>query len=167
MCENVVDNLRSKFRMGEESLFDPFDVRGNEGLIGLVKDPLTRQHMVNMAQQGWSAIEEASAEEETPSQQAARIIAKKNFGAVIGRETTTFFDPSLKEEMFKDSNVLQVLVPPTTYAGKCIQRMVDATKSSILDCPMPLPNIIPVKHINSHELEFLACSQSLVCWSCC
>ena len=86
LCENVVDNLRSKFRMGEESLFDPFDVRGNEGLIGLVKDPLTRQHMVNMAQQGWSAIEEASAEEETPSQQAARIIAKKNFGAVIGRK---------------------------------------------------------------------------------
>ena len=84
--------------MGKESLFDPFNVRDNAGLGDLVRDPRTRKHMENLAQKGWSPIEDGAAEEETESQKGARIIAKKNFGAIIARQTTTFFDKALDKE---------------------------------------------------------------------
>ncbi|CAE7810514.1 unnamed protein product [Symbiodinium microadriaticum] len=101
--------------MGQERLFDPFDVRGNAGLGDLVGDSRTREHMENLAEKGWSPIQDGSAEGETESQAGARIIAKKNFGAIIDRQSTGFFDEALKEEMFGDPNVVRVLLPPTTY----------------------------------------------------
>ena len=88
--------------------------------------------MENLAEKGWSPIEEGAAKEETESQEGARIIAKKNFGAIIESATTTFFKEALVEDMFRDTAVLRVLVPPTTYARKCIQRMVDTVKPSKL-----------------------------------
>ena len=125
LCHQAVDKLRQQFELGQERLFDPFKVRGNAGLGDLVRDPLTRKHMENLAQKGWSPIEDGAAEEETESQKGARIIAKKNFGAIIESQTATFFDEALKEDMFRDPDTVQVLIPPTTYARKCIQRMVD------------------------------------------
>ena len=132
LCHQAVDKLLEQFEFGQQRLFDPFNVRSNAGLGDLVGDPLTRTHMENLAQKGWSPIEEGNAEEETESQKAARIIAKKNFGAIIERHTTTFFDEAVKEDMFRDTAVLRVLLPPTTYARKCIQRMVDTAKPSNL-----------------------------------
>ena len=122
-----------QFELGKESLFDPFNVRDNAGLGDLVRDPRTRKHMENLAQKGWSQVEGGAAEAETESQKGARIIAKKNFGAIIARQTTTFFDEALKEDMFRDPDAVRVLIPPTTYARKCIQRMVDTVKPSNLD----------------------------------
>ena len=58
-------------------------------------DPLTWKHMVNLAEKGWSAIEDGTATEETESQRGARVIAKRNFGAIIEREAPTFLDPAL------------------------------------------------------------------------
>ena len=133
LCHQAVDKLRQQFELGQERLFDPFKVRGNAGLGDLVRDPLTRKHMENLAQKGWSPIEDGAAEEETESQKGARIIAKKNFGAIIESQTATFFDEALKEDMFRDPDTVQVLIPPTTYARKCIQRMVDTVKPSNLD----------------------------------
>ena len=133
LCHQAVDKLREQFELGQERLFDPFNVRDNAGLGDLVRDPLTRKHMENLAQKGWSPIEDGAAEEETESQKGARIIAKKNFGAIIARQTTTFFDEALKEDMFRDPAAVRVLIPPTTYARKCIQRMVDTAKPSNLD----------------------------------
>ena len=89
--------------------------------------------MENLAQKGWSQVEGGAVEAETESQKGARIIAKKNFGAIIERQTTTFFDEALKEDMFRDPDAARVLIPPTTYARKCIQRMVDTVKPSNLD----------------------------------
>ena len=114
-------------------LFDPLNVRGNAGLGDLVGDPLTRKHMESLAEKGWSPVEGGAAEEETESQKDARIIAKKNFGAIIERQTETFFDEALKEDMFRDPDAESVLIPPTTYARKCIQRKVDTAKPSNLD----------------------------------
>ena len=102
------------------------------GLDDLIGDPLTRKHMENLAQKGWSQVEGGAVEAETESQKGARIIAK-NFGAIIARQTTTFFDEALKEDMFRDPDAVRVLIPPTTYARKCIQRMVDTVKPSNLD----------------------------------
>lgn len=133
LCHQAVDKLHEQFELGQEMLFDPFNVRDNAGLDDLVGDPLTRKHMENLAQAGWSPIEGGAAEEETESQKGARIIAKKNFGAIISRQTKTFFDKALKEDMFRDPATVQVLIPPTTYARKCIQRMVDAARPSNLD----------------------------------
>ena len=73
-------------------------------------DPLTRKHMENLAQKGWSPIEDGDAEGETESQKGARIIAKKIFGAIIARQTTTFFDKALKEDMFRDPAAVRVLI---------------------------------------------------------
>ena len=115
--------------MALEELFEPLDVRGNAGLGDLVGGSLTRQHMVNLADKGWSPIQDGSPEEETESQAAARIIAK-NFGAIINKKTTTFLEPALKEEMFRDPYVQRVLIPPTTYARKSIQSMVKTMKPS-------------------------------------
>ena len=103
------------------------------GIDDLIGDPLTRKHMENLAQKGWSQVEGGAAEAETESQKGARIIAKKNFGDIIERQTTTFFDKALKEDMFRDPDAVRVLIPPTTYARKCIQRMVDTVKPSNLD----------------------------------
>ena len=89
--------------------------------------------MEKLAQKGWSQVEGGAAEAKTESQKGARIIAKKNFGAIIARQTTTFFDEALKEDMFRDPGAVRVLIPPTTYARKCIQRMVDTVKPSNLD----------------------------------
>ena len=89
--------------------------------------------MENLAQKGWSQVEGGAAEAETESQKGARIIAKKNFGVIIERQTTTFFDEALEEDMFRDPDAVRVLIPPTTYARKCIQRMVDTVKPSNLD----------------------------------
>ena len=133
LCHQAVDKLREQFELGQERLFDPFNVRDNAGLDDLIGDPLTRKHMENLAQKGWSPIEGGAAEAETESQKGARIIAKKNFGAIIARQTTTFFDEALKEDMFRDPAAVRVLIPPTTYARKCIQRMVDTAKPSNLD----------------------------------
>ena len=133
LCHQAVDKLREQFELGQERLFDPFNVRGNAGLDDLIGDPLTRKHMENLAQKGWSQVEGGAAEAETESQKGARIIAKKNFGAIIERQTTTFFDEALKEDMFRDPDAVRVLIPPTTYARKCIQRMVDTVKPSNLD----------------------------------
>ncbi|CAJ1421465.1 unnamed protein product [Effrenium voratum] len=128
LCHQAIDKLRQQFRMGEENLFHPFNVRGgNAWLGGLVGDPLTRKHMVNLAEKGWSAIEDGTATEETESQRGARVIAKRNFGAIIEREAPTFLDPALKAAMFRDR---RVLLSPTTYARKCIQRVVETMKSS-------------------------------------
>eukprot|EP00439_Symbiodinium_sp_Y106_P014062 s6100_g2.t1 len=144
-----------------------FPTNGNAGLGDLVGDSRTREHMENLAEKGWSPIQDGSAEGETESQEGARIIAKKNFGAIIDRQSTSFFDEALKEEMFGDPNVVRVriiakknfgaiidrqstsffdealkeemfgdpnvvrvLLPPTTYARKCTQRMVETMKSS-------------------------------------
>ena len=52
--------------------------------------------MENLAQKGWSQVEGGAAEAERESQKGARIIAKENFGAIIERQTTTFFDEALK-----------------------------------------------------------------------
>ena len=133
LCHQAVDKLREQFELGQERLFDPFNVRDNAGLDDLIGDPLTRKHMENLAQKGWSQVEGGAAEAETESQKGARIIAKKNFGAIIARQTTTFFDEDLKEDMFRDPDAVRVLIPPTTYARKCIQRMVDTVKPSNLD----------------------------------
>ena len=114
-------------------LFDPLNVRGHAGLGDLVGDPLTRKHMESLAEKGWSPVEGGAAEEETESQKDARIIAKKNFGAIIERQTETFFDEALKEDMFRDPDAEWVLIPPTTYARKYIQRKVDTAKPSNLD----------------------------------
>ena len=130
LCHQAVDKLREQFELGQERLFDPFNVRDNAGLDDLIGDPLTRKHMENLAQKGWSQVEGGAAEAETESQKGARIIAKKNFGAIIARQTTTFFDEALKEDMFRDPDAVRVLIPPTTYARKCIQRMVDTVKPS-------------------------------------
>eukprot|EP00435_Cladocopium_sp_Y103_P003569 s605_g1.t1 len=129
LCHQAVDKLLQQFELGQERLFDPFNVRDNSGLGDLVGDPLTRKHMENLAQKGWSSIEDGDAEEETESQKGARIIAKKNFGAIIARQTTTFFDEALKEDMFRDPDTVRVLIPPTTYARRCIQRMITAKPS--------------------------------------
>ena len=102
LCHQAVDKLREQFELGQERLFDPFNVRDNAGLDDLIGDPLTRKHMENLAQKGWSQVEGGAAEAETESQKGARIIAKKNFGAIIARQTTTFFDEALKEDMFRD-----------------------------------------------------------------
>ena len=64
--------------------------------------------MENLAQKGWSQVEGGAAEAETESQKGARIIAKKNFGAIIARQTTTFFDEALKEDMFRDPDAVRV-----------------------------------------------------------
>ena len=128
LCHQAVDKLREQFELGQERLFDPFNVRDNAGLDDLIGDPLTRKHVENLAQ-----VEGGAAEAETESQKGARIIAKKNFGAIIARQTTTFFDEALKEDMFRDPDAVRVLIPPTTYARKCIQRMVDTVKPSNLD----------------------------------
>ncbi|CAL1135730.1 unnamed protein product, partial [Cladocopium goreaui] len=133
LCHQAVDKLREQFELGQERLFDPFNVRDNAGLDDLVGDPLTRKHMEKLAQKGWSQVEGGAAEAKTESQKGARIIAKKNFGAIIARQTTTFFDEALKEDMFRDPDAVRVLIPPTTYARKCIQRMVDTVKPSNLD----------------------------------
>ena len=130
LCHQAVDKIREQFELGQERLFDPFNVRDNAGLDDLIGDPLTRKHMENLAQKGWSQVEGGAAEAETESQKGARIIAKKNFGAIIARQTTTFFDEALKEDMFRDPDAVRVLIPPTTYARKCIQRMVDTVKPS-------------------------------------
>ena len=134
LCHQAIDKLREQFRMGQERLFDPFSVQGNDGLEDLVGyyQP-TRKHMENLAAKGWSPIEGGNPKEETESQEGARIIAKNNFGAIITRKTTTFLDEASKEEMFGDPNVVRVLLPPTTYARKCTQRMVETMKSSALD----------------------------------
>ena len=131
LCHQAVHKLREQFEFGQERLFDPFKVRDNGGLGDLVGDPLTRKHMENLAQKGWSPIEDGDAEEETQSQKGARIIAKKNFGAIIAPQATTFFDEAMKEDMFRDPGVVRVLIPPTTYARKCIQRMVTAKPSNL------------------------------------
>ena len=133
LCHQAVDKIREQFGLGQERLFDPFNVRDNAGLDDLIGDPLTRKHMENLAQKGWSQVEGGAAEAETESQKGARIIAKKNFGDIIERQTTTFFDKALKEDMFRDPDAVRVLIPPTTYARKCIQRMVDTVKPSNLD----------------------------------
>ncbi|CAJ1404548.1 unnamed protein product [Effrenium voratum] len=130
LCHQAIDKLQEQFRMGEENLFHPFNVRGGNACGDLVGDPLTRKHMVNLAEKGWSAIEDGTATEETESQRGARVIAKRNFGAIIEREAPTFLDPALKAAMFRDPNVGRVLLSPTTYARKCIQRMVETMKSS-------------------------------------
>ena len=113
--------------------FDPFSVRGSEGLAGLAKDPLTREHLENLAQQGWSPIKEGSAEEETESQKGARVIAKKNFGGVINRETTTFLDQDVKDDMFSNRSTKQVLIPATGYLRNCIKVYVEACEPSSLE----------------------------------
>ncbi|CAJ1381451.1 unnamed protein product, partial [Effrenium voratum] len=58
---------------------------------------------------------------ETESQKGARIIAKKNFGGVINRETTTFLDQDLKDDMFSNRSTTQVLIPATSYLRNCIK----------------------------------------------
>ena len=111
LCHQAIDMLLQQFRMSEERLFDPFSVQSNDGLGDL----------------------DGTVEGETESQQGARFIAKRNFGAIIDKKTTTFLDQALKEEMFRDPNVVRVLFPPTTYARRCMQRMVETVKSSALD----------------------------------
>ena len=36
LCHQAIDKLREQFRMGQERLFYPFSVRGNDGLEDLV-----------------------------------------------------------------------------------------------------------------------------------
>ena len=133
--------LLQQFSMGEEDLFDPLSIRADDGLGDLVKDPLTQEHMANLAEKGWSAIEDGSAEEETKSQRAARIIARKNFGAIIDKSTTTFLDEALKQDMFPENVRRRVLIPPTTYTRKCIQWMVKSmtmnSSASAVKCIRP------------------------------
>jgi hypothetical protein len=133
LCHQAVDKLREQFELGQERLFDPFNVRDSAGVDDLIGAPLPRNHGEHLAQKGWSPIEDGAAEEETESQKGARIIAKKNFGAIIESQTATFFAKALKEDMFRDPDTVQVFIPPTTYARKCIQRMVDTVKPSNLD----------------------------------
>ena len=103
LCGQALSKLTVEFSLGEEVDFDPWRMRDNFGLDDLVMDNLTRQHMENMAKQGWSPIEGGDAKTETPSQSAARAIVKMNFGAVIGGQTTLFGHlGSLKKQMFED-----------------------------------------------------------------
>ncbi|CAJ1410649.1 unnamed protein product [Effrenium voratum] len=130
LCQQAIDKLLEQFELGAEDSFDPFSVRGTDGLAGLAKDPLTREHLENLARQGWSPIEEGSADGETESQKGARIIAKKNFGGVINRETTTFLDQDLKDDMFSNRSTTQVLIPATSYLRNCIKVYVEACEPS-------------------------------------
>ena len=147
LCHNVVDHLLQKFETDQEDRFDPFNVLSNDGLDGLAKSALARPHLDNIAKQGWSAIEGGTEQDETSSQQAARTIAKMNVGIVVNKATTTFFEQALLTEMFNDPDVVQVLLPPSTHTRRCIQKMINGTKSSVLDCqccfaeqPTPSPN---------------------------
>ena len=133
LCQQAIDKLLEQFELGAEDSFDPFSVRGTDGLAGLAKDPLTREHLENLARQGWSPIEEGSADGETESQKGARIIAKKNFGGVINRETTTFLDQDLKDDMFSNRSTTQVLIPATSYLRNCIKVYVEACEPSSLE----------------------------------
>ncbi|CAJ1406322.1 unnamed protein product [Effrenium voratum] len=133
LCQQAIDKLLEQLQLGAKDSFDPFRVRGTEGLAGLAKDPLTREHLENLARQGWSPIEEGSADRETESQKGARIIAKKNFGGVINSETTTFLDQGLKDDMFSNRSTTQVLIPATSYLRNCIKVYVDACEPSSLE----------------------------------
>ncbi|CAJ1345093.1 unnamed protein product [Effrenium voratum] len=133
LCQQAIDKLLQQFELGAEDSFDPFSVRGTEGLAGLAKDPLTREHLENLARQGWSPIEEGKADGETESQKGARIIAKKNFGGIINRETTTFSDQGLKEGMFSNRSTKQVLIPATSYLRNCIKVELQACEPSSLE----------------------------------
>ena len=83
LCHNAINHLRLSLLSNQVGTFDPFNVLSNDGLDGLAKSALTRPHMENMAKQGWSAIEGGIGQDETPSQRAARTIARMNFGMVI------------------------------------------------------------------------------------
>ena len=133
LCQQAIDKLLEQLQLGAKDSFDPFRVRGTEGLAGLAKDPLTREHLENLARQGWFPIEEGSADRETESQKGARIIAKKNFGGVINSETTTFLDQGLKDDMFSNRSTTQVLIPATSYLRNCIKVYVDACEPSSLE----------------------------------
>ncbi|CAE7284697.1 unnamed protein product, partial [Symbiodinium sp. CCMP2456] len=99
----ALSQLTAEFSLGDEVDFDPYYMWDNFGLDDLVMHNLTRQHMENMATQGWSPIEGGDPETETRSQSAARNIVKMNFGAVIGRKTRLFGHlGSLKKQMFED-----------------------------------------------------------------
>ncbi|CAJ1390372.1 unnamed protein product [Effrenium voratum] len=130
LCQQAIDKLLEQFERGAEDSFDPFSVRGTDGLAGLAKDPLTREHLENLARQGWSPIEEGSADGETESQKGARIIAKKSFGGVINRETTTFLDQDLRDDMFSNRSTKQVLIPATIYLRNCIKVELQACEPS-------------------------------------
>ncbi|CAJ1369092.1 unnamed protein product [Effrenium voratum] len=143
LCHQAVKTLLKQFKLGAEDSFDPFSVRGTEGLAGLAKDPLTREHLENLARQGWSPIEEGSAEEETESQKGARIIAK-NFGGVINRETATFLEDL--NGMFSNRNTKQVLIPGTSYLRNCIKVELQACEPSSASQP---PTAVWVRQLRS------------------
>ena len=99
-CERAVEKLIQK---GDS--FDPItDVFDSDGLSMCVDDPAAREHLQNMADQGWSPVKKVKKDA------AAKLIAKENVGGVLPRRAQIFGGP---KDMFADEH-RNVLVPAGT-----------------------------------------------------
>ena len=99
-CERAVEKLIQK---GDS--FDPItDVFDSDGLSMCVDDPAAREHLQNMADQGWSPVKKVKKDA------AAKLIAKENVGGVLPRRAQIFGGP---KDMFADEH-RDVLVPAGT-----------------------------------------------------
>ena len=100
LCKRAVEQL---IRNGDN--FDPItDVFNSDGLSMCVDDPDAREHLQNMADQGWSPVKKVKKDA------AAELIAKENVGGVLPKTAQIFGGP---KDMFKDQHEY-ALVPAGT-----------------------------------------------------
>ena len=100
LCKRAVEQL---IRKGDS--FHPIaDVLDSGGLSMCVDDPDAREHLQNMADQGWSPVKKVRKDA------AAELIAKENVGGVLPRRAQIFGGP---KDMFTDEHE-DVLVPAGT-----------------------------------------------------
>ena len=100
LCKRAVEQL---IRKGDS--FHPIaGLLDSGGLSMCVDDPDTREHLQNMADQGWSPVKKVRKDA------AAELIAKENLGGVLPRRAQIFGGP---KDMFTDEHK-DVLVPAGT-----------------------------------------------------
>ena len=100
LCKRAVEKLIQK---GDS--FDPIaDVLDSGGLSMCTNDPDAREHLQNMADQGWSPVKKVRKDA------AAELIAKENVGGVLPRRAQIF---DSRKDMFIDEYE-DVLVPAGT-----------------------------------------------------
>ena len=99
LCYRGVEQLQS---FGED--FEPFVLLKCPGLPSCAADPDAKQHLQNLAKQGWSPVYDIKADK------AAELIAQENVGGIIPQDAKAF---DLPEGIWKDKHE-NVLVPSGT-----------------------------------------------------
>eukprot|EP00434_Breviolum_minutum_P031766 symbB.v1.2.028093.t1/scaffold2941.1/size69338/3 len=111
LCKRAVEKLIQK----GDSFHPITDVFNSVGLSMCVDDPAAREHLQNMADQGWSPVKKVKKDA------AARLIAKENVGGVLPKTAQIFGGP---KDMFADEHEY-ALVPAGTLMRRKIAKALE------------------------------------------